>query len=189
LRTKGGSNIFKTGLEDLKDKHKGETCYIVGKGLSLKSIKKEHFGEGIIITINSAIVQIEKLGLTNQIYAMMKDGDVPDFRPQKAILLVSLHESNNVLEDYSPRYVFNAITLTNTKYRYREFSANCALKVAQLMGCSKIKLLCFDACTMGDIRGINGKNEVYENKRYIEQCQRMCELIDKEKMDVEWIKS
>jgi len=181
--------MFKTGLEDLKDKHRGETCYMVGKGLSLKNIKKEYFGEGVVITLNSAIVQIEKLELPNQIYAMMKDGGVPDFRPREATLLVSLHESNNVLEDYSPRYVFDAITLTHTGYGYKEFSANCALKVAQLMGCNKIKLLCFDACTIGIIKNINEKNEVYENWRYTEQCKRMYELIDKEKMDVEWIKS
>lgn len=183
--------MLKTGLEDLKNKHRGEICYIVGKGFSLRNIKKEHFGEGIIITLNHAIIQIEKLGLTNQIYAMM-EGDYGDFKPRKATILIRkvdtfLHGDKNLLTDYSPHYIYDPDVFIDTEPPRKEFSANRALKIAQLMGCSKIKLLCFDACTVGDLRGINGKKAA-RAWVYPKFCKRIYELIDKEKMDAEWIK-
>lgn len=181
------------GLESFKDYYKGQTCYIVGKGLSLQNLKREHFKDGIVITINSAITQVEALNLPNLTYAMLKEGSGMNLviRPKKAVLLTSKHEGAKFLTDYSPRYVFDAASLTDSMFGWKEFSANCALKIAQLFGCSKIKLLCFDACMGDEVRAVRENGEIYANKHpdaLFRQKTRMLELIAKERLDVEWIK-
>jgi hypothetical protein len=109
--------------------------------------------------------------------------------PKRATLLVSKHESPNQHSQYQPRYVFNAETLAPSKFGYKEFSANCALMLAKYMGCSKIKLLCFDACTVGSIEAVDDKKVYIDPNRgaLLRQCSRMHELIDREKLEVEWV--
>lgn len=180
----------KTGLEDLKDKYKGEICYIVGRGTSIRNLTPNDFANGPVIALNQSIIQIERLNLTNPIYSMQKDK--ADTRPNKATLLVSKHESPNDLKDYSPRIVFNAQALDNNKYGYKEFSANIAMKIAQLFGCNKIKLMGFDSCMNGNEDSVMGDMTVHNlDRTYLRQskaqCIRMKELISKDRLDAEWV--
>ena len=61
-------------VEELKDRYKGMTAWIVGKGPSLQYLKKEDIGAGPVITINSAITAVESLGFENPLFSMQKDG-------------------------------------------------------------------------------------------------------------------
>ena len=62
-------------MNRLKNKHKGQNAWIIGKGPSLEFLKKTDIGAGVVITINSAIKTIYDLDLNNKdVYSMQKDG-------------------------------------------------------------------------------------------------------------------
>ena len=180
-----------TGLEELKDIHKDKICYIIGTGPSALTATELSFAPGCpIITINMIGQHIERFKINNPLYSMQKDGvtDRPEdvYRPARGTLLVSKHESADLYQDYSPRYIFNAEVLHRTKYGYQEFSANCALRIAQIFGCKKIILIGFDAY-FGDTENMYFKDKKLSN-RYERQLVRMKELIKKDNLGVEWIK-
>lgn len=176
-------------IEILQGKHKDKPCAIIGTGPSILKINKSCFlPDEIIIALNDSIVQIERLNLNNTIYSMQKDGAI--VRPKKAILLVSEHESKFAFKDYSPRYIFDAIKLFDGKnyFMHKEFSANCALKIVQLFGCSKIRLRGFDSCINGDIRHVELDGTISSGiPSYLYHCPRMYTWIKWDKLDVEFI--
>jgi hypothetical protein len=157
-------------------------------------VTKETFEEGCpIITINRSIKHIEALGLSNPTYAMMKDGGdkskCPNcedqcgliLKPEKATLLIHRHESPKCYYTYKPRYMFDAVTLFNGENPFgkKEFSANCALKIAQLFGCVEIRLIGFDALH-GDTESVYGQ----PGKALLRQAERMKALIAKDNLCV-----
>jgi len=162
-------------MQQLKDKYKEQTCYIIGKGSSLKNIKRTDIGEGFIITLNQAIKIIEKRKFPNDTYSMQKDGASPYCRdkcpcfinnrkkcphdmvvPKYATLLVHEHESKYCLEHYEKRIIFDAEKLG--LYMFFE-SVVCAIELAKYMGANHIKMIAFDAYVNGDCSNIMGKVE------------------------------
>jgi len=154
-------------LKKLKNRHKGETVWIIGKGKSLAKLKRSDIGEGPVIAIYEAIVPVEILGFPNSLYCLQKDGGSMkrhpltmspecDYRkciycagvvlPEKATLLQHRAEARYCFEDYSPRYLF---TLREIGLKKNEFSLVCAIKIAQLMGCVKFRLVSCDAHAIG----------------------------------------
>jgi hypothetical protein len=157
----------------LKDLHKGETAWIIGKGTSLLNLKREHIGTGIIIAIYEAVIPIEHLDFPNITYSLQKDGGKMkkkvhelDYecdhrgecnycewvvRPRYATLLMHEDEAKWCFEDYSPRYLF---TLKDIGMDENQFSLCCAIRIAQFMGCTDVKLVSFDAHVTGDNRNV-----------------------------------
>lgn len=153
-------------MKSLRQIHNGQTAWIVGKGLSLTKLKRSDISDGIIITLNSAILKVEELGFTNTVYSMQKDGSSPYFvnscpfntcnkcpydlpTPKSAILLVHELESKQCKPDYVERYVFNNNDLG---LAWNDFSALSAIRIAQYFGCTKFNFVSFDAVTHGDIK-------------------------------------
>lgn len=170
-------------IDQIKDIHKGQDVYIVGKGLSLKNLNKSYIWAGVIITINDAIEKVESLNFSNPTYSMQKDGmggeqnqstneplhdcSLHGTMPKKATLLVHKYGSSNCMLDYKPRLVFDNLELG---LQICDFSALSCIKIAQVMGCKRFFFVSFDACTRGD--GRSALNNVsYPN--YFAQCERM----------------
>ena len=154
-------------------------------GPSVLKMKKEYFlPNEIIITIDDSIVQIERLNLDNVTYTMQKDAGV--IRPKKAILLVSEPHSKFAFEDYSPRYIFDAKKLFDGK---NDNSIMCALKIVQLFGCSKIRLIGFDSY-YGDVRrvGLDGTISEGDSIYASYMLPRFRNLIQQDKLDVEFVR-
>ena len=203
-------------MKRLKDKHQGETVWIIGKGYSLIHIKRSDIGSGPIIAIYESLVPIEVLGFPNEIYSLQKDGGLfkdsvaifdnkpisPDctvrqcdkcpgvVRPARAGLILHDLESKYCFEDYEPRYVF---TLEEIGLPENQFSLVCAIKIGQLMGCTKFKFVSFDAHTSGDPRNailfhVDGKpikTEEYFRWIYGMQVKLLPPFL--EGLDYEWI--
>ena len=149
------------GMCVLKDKHKGETGYIVGSGPSLFNLTT--IGAGPIITLNQAIIAVEKLELPNKIYSMQKDGCVKPAhrlecpkgcehdrepyinggRPKKAALLLHFHESLHCYPDHPESYLFD--NEGDFHISWDMPSVVSAINVQKLMGVKEIKLLCCDS--------------------------------------------
>lgn len=176
-------------VEVLKDKYKDANCAIIGSGRSIRLLNFFHFTDiNCIIALNAAAPIIEKLFPAYRIgiYSMQKDGVASNCPPISSTtnLLVSEHESKDFCPDHPNRYIFNAEILCPSPFGYQEFSANCALMFAKLLGCSFIRLYGFDACTTQDYFNIEGYSL---ESNYAEQCIRMRELIEREQLNVEWV--
>ena len=149
LQRRPGGSYHDTLIENLRNVHKGEEIWIIGKGPSLQYLKKEDIGKGPVIAINEAIIPIELLGLDNPIYALQKDADPPEKEPiappRGAILLVHEREVPNRHKDYKQRYIFDNIIDFDVPWNAP--SSHSATYISQLMGCKKIVFVSFDACT------------------------------------------
>jgi len=178
-------------MKQLKNAHINQTAWIIGKGPSLEKLRKKDISEGIIITLNSAILKIEQLELNNITYSMQKDGASPYFvnscpyntcnkcpydlpTPKNSILLVHELESKQCKPDYRPRYVFNNNDLG---LAWNDFSALSAIRIAQYFGCNKFNFVSFDAVTNGDIK--NSYDKVAKNglPEYLQQAKVMKEFV------------
>ena len=152
-----------------------ERVYIVGRGESLQYLTREHFGEGVVITINRAILKVNCLGLPNRIFAMQKDGN-------KAGLLPCNNEcyrcNRNAVDPGPAQMIINwqsincfpdldRIFVDESLGKSQHPSAVVAVWLAKYMGAKEIILLCFDSIT-GNIKAfdpLNGKIEQFEPYR------------------------
>ena len=156
------SQAFKT-VEELDRIHVGSEAWIVGKGPSLQLLKASDFGPGPILTLNEAVLHVEPLEIQNPIYSIQKDGASPRFpnkcqclnktggkcefdmvHPSRSVLLVHELESIQCMRGYSPRLTFNNERMG---IKWHDPSIFSALKMAQIMGCHRVNLLCFDSIT------------------------------------------
>lgn len=196
-------------MESLKDRHKGQAVWIVGKGPSLANLKASDIGEGPVITLNQAILAVEPLGLPNLVYSMQKDGGArrrpsngeqnqcPDcdfsgqcgdtcgdmVRPKGAILLLHEHESKYCFPDYPKRHVLDwkAFGLSENV-----FSLILAVKLAQHMGCNKFNFISCDAHVNGTSDCyVPGKGITHQDLKYICQRQGVTSIV--EGLDCKWI--
>lgn len=160
-----------TGIAVLKDRHKGETAWIVGKGPSLAHLRASDIGPGPVITINQAIEVIQNFGLPQHVYAMQKDGcderdenncrpcgscavrgwkRDPIIDPYPGIATVfSQHLSSWCLHGRPNRYVF-----TDRELGYDDpltMSVLEAIAFAKHLGAARIVMACFDSLTVGDL--------------------------------------
>jgi len=192
-------------MRELKDRHKGETAWIIGKGLSLRFLKKSDFGEGPVIAIYEALIPIETMRLPNPLYSLQKDGgrlkkrlhqmDAEcdhqtecDFcewvvRPLTATLLLHELEARHCFKDYSPRYTF---TLDEIGMQENQFSLACAIKIAQYMGCDKVRFVSCDVHATGATGNIVPLfDQSYYDWIYGEQKKILPKYL--EGVDCEWV--
>jgi hypothetical protein len=185
----------------LENVHAGEIAYIVGKGPSLRYLSQEHFGSGPVITINEAIVSVEKLKLDNPIYSLQKDGcrtiapnnsnglvtrghtyphkcGYPMVYPHKDTTLILCSNdgySGMCLPSHKKRVLFDLPLHLGLVPNCNSLLA--AFEIAVLMGCSSVVLLCFDSFNK-DYRTYNPHNDEitnldYNNRRYPKAIRRI----------------
>lgn len=179
-------------ISALKNKHKGKVCHIVGNSESVLKLKPEMFS-GPVIALNESIEKVEALNLPYAVYAMMKDGGdktkCPDcedicghlIKPKKAPLLLSKAQSNDCQPGHPLRYIFD----TKQWFGKDVFSTCVALRIAKLMGCRKVKLLCCEGTTDRVSHGAS------KNRRsadlYHRHATKIRSLIEEEGLEVEWM--
>ena len=146
----------------LRDKFPGETCWIVGKGPSLRHLRADHFGAGPVITINESILIVQEFGLSNPIYSMQKDGC------NLAVLgnrcagecemkrrMVYPHEDVTAILQY-PEYSENCMPKHELKLYVdpiedlgfqstAEMSIRMCVAIAKIMGCGEVVFMCCDS--------------------------------------------
>ena len=149
-------------MQDLRDRHAGETAYIVGCGPSLAHLRAEHFGPGPVIALNDAIMLAQALGLPNALYTLQKDGcfDGRACYCQGEGALVRLLESTTLIVQrvfseycfpgHARRLVVDVRDLGFT--RTGTMSIRMAAALARQMGCSKIVFACCDSLVTKDAR-------------------------------------
>jgi hypothetical protein len=134
----------------LKDKHKGKICNIIGKGRSLDTFSGAE-NDGPVIAINEAIHVVEALDISNPLYCLTQDIWLKDScLPKKAALLLN-ENAAGWYPDYDNKYHFCPSQFGLPKLPV-PLSALCAMRIAELMGCSSFEFHCFDASTNNDTR-------------------------------------
>ena len=164
--------------------------WIVGKGPSLMNLRKEHFGLGLVITINSSIATVEAFGLPNNIISMAKDGASPNYLnecpsmdcsncpyanvyPQKAILMLHKHESIECMPDYFPRMIIDS---EQYGLNWSNESVLLAIEFALSLGFDNFHFLCFDAVTSESTIAVHPDGSIFQNSgTYLEQAKRLVE--------------
>jgi len=156
-------------ISELKDIHKGKTCYIVGTGPSIMKLQAEDFEDGFVIAVNSAIEQVEKLNLPIPVYCQYKDGNYPEEQctvmtcgqcpkkqpvPKHAAILLHVHHAANCFPLSEPKYYFD-----NLEYglQVTDFSQMSAIRNAELMGARALIFYGFDSITRKDCRKYTGE--------------------------------
>lgn len=153
--------------------HPGETAWIVGKGPSLVYLRAEHFGPGPVITINQAILVVQDLGLSNQLYSMQKDGcsdrSTCPVCPKERASMVYPHQDVTVIlqshcdgmpySEYClpdhPRRILIEPTKELGFDRADVMSIRMCAAIARIMGCASIVFVCCDSLANGDTRRLD----------------------------------
>jgi hypothetical protein len=138
---------------------------------------------GPVIALNHAILTVRQLGLPNPLYSMQKDGClVPPLPPETLIL--SAAQSRRCFQDYAPRYVIDVTTLG---MNVRAMSTTFAVALANLMGCSAVRMLACDGYTVGDFRTVQGDELVTIGKGYNHAGEQATNLARRLRIGIEWV--
>ena len=140
-------------VQVLKDLYLGQTCYVVGKGPSMRFLDASHFPDaGCLITINEAILVVQVLGLSQDIYSMQKDGysqimvePAPD-----VTLILQTQFSAAWFIDHPKRLLVDPVV--DLGLRVPEMSIRMAIALGKMVGCSKLVLLCCDSLLKDEFR-------------------------------------
>lgn len=126
----------------LRDKHKGQLCYIVGKGPSIAQPQVFEPGS-VVIAINEACQFVDAD------YSIQQDGK-PEcmVRPANGETLLISVQAEEWFPDYKPRFVYSQPNDLGVQDRI--ITAVSALETARLMGCRKVVFVGFDSLTIGD---------------------------------------
>jgi hypothetical protein len=157
-------------VERLRNLYAGETAWIVGKGPSLLHLRAEHFGNGPVITLNQSVLIVQELGLSNEIYSMQKDGcgaTHAEARCQRCghrppmtyphedvtVILQEPNFSEFCLWEHKKRLWVNVQDLGFEIES--EMAIRMVIKLAQVMGCKTLVLLCCDSLTNGSLETLD----------------------------------
>jgi len=171
-------------IRDLKQRHYGQTAWIVGRGASLLQATKDHFGPGPMICLNESIENIGPLKLTNKLYNIWRNGDppadLPAILPEGTTLLLcdnpvlSDPPSSTMFTDWRPRKTFECKRDLGCAPP-ATFSMKAALEIAvRVFGCNAVNFVSFDSCTTGDVRTVLKQGftkSEYRPGDYNEQCE------------------
>jgi hypothetical protein len=167
----------------LRGIHTGQTATVVGRGPSLLRLTSADFGSGPVLALNHSILELRKLGLKNTLYSMQKDGCL--VQPQEPeILILSTAQSRRCYSSYPRRYV---IDVTKLGMSVRAMSTTFAVAMAQVMGCSKVRMLACDGYTVGDFRTVQGGELVTIGKGYNHAGEQATNLARRLRIGIEWV--
>ena len=144
-------------MNQLRHKHTGETCWIVGKGPSLRYLRAEHFGPGPVIALNDAIVAVQELDIPNKVYSLQKDGQ-PGFmvkpRMDIALIVQKNYPSQKYYPEHPERYVVDVIKDLGFDH-IQVLATRMAIAIAKQMDCSALKMMCCDNLVTGALETFN----------------------------------
>ena len=155
VRVPGSLRWFPKGynieLETLRNKYKGGTCLILGKGKSLDSLTVEILKEySCVICVNDSIKMVNKLQFPcDDVLVVQQDQGLKEecrSNDPKATLLIA-RQSKGWYADYKNRIVFETQALG---IHMAGPTGVCAIKIAQLLGCASVAFYAFDGALGGE---------------------------------------
>jgi len=149
-------------LNQLRHKHPGETCWIVGKGPSLRYLRASHFGAGPVIALNDAIAAVQELGLSNKLYSLQKDGQlefmVEPFEHVILILQDTPKYSREYFQEHPHRILVDPILDLGFDH-VQVLATRMAIEIAKQMDCAEIRMMCCDNLMTGALETYDCRTE------------------------------
>ena len=150
--------------ETIKGMYLKKNGYIVGKGPSLKHLRRTHFPfkTSPVLTINEAILPVERLNLPNTIYSLQKTEKAHPIKPESTILILQKPEySEDAFLDCPNRILVDPIV--DMQLSPSEMSVRICIKILLHMGCNRITFVCCDSLTSPDLRRYDVKTGLSEH--------------------------
>ncbi len=166
-------------LNSLKNKHIGETCYILGKGESIRNLSEDDLGIGFILALYETIDVVEKLDIKNKIYSLQKD-TLTNPNTNNTIF-AHKHESAKIITEVDDRHV--VFDNEQLGLQWNSPSITSAINIAKYLGCSNICMVSFDASTNGNVKNMYGSDKFAPS--YRSDLQRIQPLI--KDINIKWI--
>jgi len=138
-------------VDDLRGLHEGETCWIVGKGPSLRYLTPGHFmDDGPVITINQALEIVQAFGISNPLYSLQKDArDGELVQPLSCVtVILQAGRSEHRFAQHERRVVVDIEA--EMGFAPDEMSIRMAVFIARVMDCERINFVCCDSLTGHD---------------------------------------
>ena len=147
-------------MNDFKGLYPGQTAWIVGKGPSLLHLRKEHLGEGPVITINESILIVQELGLSNSIYSMQKDGEygIGHAVHPRMYIPVILQRPGYSENDLPLHPLRTWVAPEDYGFHHAEMSIRLCVAIAKEMECGRITFVCCDSLVNGDVRRVDAQD-------------------------------
>ena len=152
-------------MNALRHKHSGETCWIVGKGPSLRYLRAEHFGAGPVIALNDALALVQNLGLDNRIYSLQQDGVPQHMVEPRADVWLILQDTAGYSRDWFPNHPIRILVdpIKDLGFDHIQVLAvRMAIAIAKQMECSFVKMLCCDSLTTGALETFDPRTGICE---------------------------
>lgn len=149
-------------LNELQRKHAGETCWIVGKGPSLRHLQADDFGPGPVIALNDAIIAVEKLDIENPIYSLQKDGQAEHMVQVRTDIALILQSTEGFSGEWFPEHPLRYLVdpLADLGFDHVQVLATrMAIEIAKRMGCQTLKLMCCDNLVNGAMETYNPRTD------------------------------
>lgn len=159
-------------FESIKNIHLGQTAYIIGKGESLQNLTNDVIGDGIVITLNSAIEVVEKLNLPNKIYSLQKDKYVSRVKENVTLLMHKEDEFHSAANDSKETPEYIEFSCEEFGMPNVTFSAIVAVEMAKQMGCARFCFISFDSVTTNNLKTFDVTKPYYP-KAYVIQAEIM----------------
>jgi hypothetical protein len=164
------------------------------------------FGPGPVITLNLAARRVRELGLPNRLYLMQKDGCVLHLSrvpvplgcvcpaPERMVeprlpehVILSAAESPLCFLDYPNRHVVDV--QREFRLPWNTMSLPVAVRIAHVMGCTRLRMLAMDAYTIRDGRRVDGTTLVPVSGRGYALAGKQADLAARRlRMRVEWVR-
>lgn len=175
---------------DFKNLYNGCTATIIGKGPSLNRLKPEKKNE-VIFAINDSIQILDNLDPTFSDFVIQMDGRLQETcRPQLAHLILGIG-ARGWYGDIPDRIIFDPAQLD---LDVAMLSAIYCLHLGKLMGCTKAKLMCFDAAVNGSKEYAKGLTPVVRypderrtGDRFSKHKVKIEKQAQKINMPIEWV--
>jgi len=135
-------------IDELQPLFQGLKTYIIGKGPSLDTLRREHFTSGCpIICLNDSIRTIEALDLENPLIAIQQDGWLKvNCLPKRGVLIIS-PQLQITYGEQPGVYIFSPLNFAVT---YKVPTIVWAIQLAKVFGTTELCILACDAYSVGD---------------------------------------
>lgn len=170
--------------DDLKDRHAGQSCFIIGKGPSLDRIAaiRSYLDTGVVFACNQAIHSVEALDIGSQLYCVQQDCELEyQCVPKKPSTIHLMNDyqypggdrSLGCMKVAESHYDPKAILYSHRMFNRTELSASVAVRIAAHMGIKSVIFFAFDSwdqphahaeAHLADYAECLGRSQVLENR-------------------------
>lgn len=146
------TGIAPFSVERFRNAFPNRVANIVGKGQSLDFLQEKYLTadpNDPIFATNQAIQIVERLELDRPTFLVQQDAGLKERSGPKSAALLLHDRLTKTYKDYPWRFFYEGRRYGLSR---ASLTAESAIVCAKIMGCSFVRMICFDASVTGDLR-------------------------------------